>query len=112
MNIRARAARSCYSFQLFRHTSNSIAQLKWQSGTESNFNHYELQKSVKISSSDGNNDFATIANVAATGSNRNTIIAVLNRNKLLLSLKMVDNDGQSNTATWCQSRKAILLQMS
>ena len=107
---------------------NGMAQLQWQSGVESNFNHFEIEKSAVISTEGGNpgegdsslrwNDanvddgFAAIANISAKGSNSHYVCNTPQPEPIAYyRLKMVDNDGvstYSNIVTLSQNSSSSI----
>lgn len=73
---------------------NNVADLTWNTENQENFSHFEIERS-----STGNDDFATIGNVAATGTETGSYqFADANgarlAQKAYYRLKMVDMDGQ------------------
>jgi hypothetical protein len=88
---------------------NCKAVLKWTSGTEQNFNRYEVEFSK-----DGNR-FSNVGTIKATGSNNNYLFThAPDNSKGFYRLKMIDNDGKFkysevvNTTVNCFSKQIQL----
>ncbi len=83
---------------------NGIADLKWQTGVETNFNHFEIEQSEDAKT------FNTLASISAKGNNSSYTYSVAQAAATTYyRLKMVDNDGHSkysNVVSLSQSQVA------
>jgi hypothetical protein len=71
---------------------NSVADLKWQSAEEANFNHFEVEKTTAVTSS----TWQSQGSITAKGNNSNYAFSIPQSEPIAYyRLKMVDNDGRS-----------------